>query len=310
MPTLKASRRIFLRNAVLTALAPSARGQQPPAANVHVDAHVHVWTPDTKSYPLADGFTKEKNMVPPSFTPEELFAQCRPSGVGKIVLIQMNFYRFDNSYMLDSMAAHPGVFSGVAVVDESQADLGDTMKRLAAKGVRGFRLSATRVPVETWTTSSGMKAMWTLAADTGLAMCPLIIPNSLPGVLRMCRDFPKTRVVIDHFARVGQDWTTQPADLDSLCRLADFENVHVKTSAFYNLGAKKAPYTDLGPMIRRLRDAFGAQRLMWATDCPFQLQNGHTYSDSIALIRDRLDFLSDDDKSWMLRKTAEKIFFS
>jgi len=49
---------------------------------------------------------------------------------------------------------------------------------------------------------------------------------------------------------------------------------------------------------------------MWATDCPFQLQNGHTYSDSIALIRDRLDFLSDDDKSWMLRKTAEKIFFS
>ncbi|MEI6537285.1 MAG: amidohydrolase family protein, partial [Verrucomicrobiaceae bacterium] len=126
MPTLKASRRIFLRNAVLTALAPSARGQQSPAANAHVDAHVHVWTPDTKSYPLADGFTKEKNMVPPSFTPEELFAQCRPSGVGKIVLIQMNFYRFDNSYMLDSMAAHPGVFSGVAVVDESQADLGDT----------------------------------------------------------------------------------------------------------------------------------------------------------------------------------------
>ena len=33
-------------------------------------------------------------------------------------------------------------------------------------------------------------------------------------------------------------------------------------------------------MIRTLRDAFGANRLMWATDCPYQVQDGHTYADS------------------------------
>jgi hypothetical protein len=49
---------------------------------------------------------------------------------------------------------------------------------------------------------------------------------------------------------------------------------------------------------------------MWGSDCPFQVDGGHTYSDSIALIRDRLDFLSASEKSWMLRKTAEKVFFS
>jgi predicted TIM-barrel fold metal-dependent hydrolase len=54
----------------------------------------------------------------------------------------------------------------------------------------------------------------------------------------------------------------------------------------------------------------GAKRLMWASDCPFQVEGGHTYADSIALIRDRLDFLSAVDKAWMLRKTAEKVFFS
>ncbi|WP_345736276.1 hypothetical protein [Prosthecobacter algae] len=27
---------------------------------------------------------------------------------------------------------------------------------------------------------------------------------------------------------------------------------------------------------------------MWASDCPFQVDPGHTYKDSIALIRDRL----------------------
>jgi predicted TIM-barrel fold metal-dependent hydrolase len=99
------------------------------------------------------------------------------------------------------------------------------------------------------------------------------------------------------------------SDVDRLCRLARHKNTHVKVSAFYALGQKKSPYTDLAPMIRRLRDAFGADRLMWATDCPYQVQQGHTYVDSIELIRSRLDFLSPEDRQWLLRKTAERVFF-
>jgi hypothetical protein len=49
---------------------------------------------------------------------------------------------------------------------------------------------------------------------------------------------------------------------------------------------------------------------MWASDCPFQVDPGHNYRDSIALIRDRLDFLSETDRAWMLRGTAQKVFFS
>jgi predicted TIM-barrel fold metal-dependent hydrolase len=84
----------------------------------------------------------------------------------------------------------------------------------------------------------------------------------------------------------------------------------VKLSAFYALGAKKSPYDDLIPTIRRLLDAFGPERLMWATDCPYQVQEGHTYADSIGLIRGRLDGLSDSDRDWLLRRTAERVFFS
>lgn len=111
-------------------------------------------------------------------------------------------------------------------------------------------------------------------------------------------------------ARVGINGGIQPTDLDSLCRLAEFEHTYVKTSAFYALGAKAAPYTDLAPMILKLRESYGAKRLMWASDCPCQVQQGHTYANSIGLIRDRLGFLTADDKRWMLRETAEKVFFS
>ena len=106
-----------------------------------IDAHVHVWTPDVEKYPLARGFAVS-DMQPPSFTPEQLFAHCKPEGVSRIVLIQMSYYQTDNRYMLDMMHAHPGVFSGVAIVDENAEGLAATMRGLVKQGVRGFRISA------------------------------------------------------------------------------------------------------------------------------------------------------------------------
>ncbi len=272
-----------------------------------IDAHVHVWTPDTKAYPLAEGAAK-KGMKPASFTPEELFAECKPQGVDRVVLIQMSFYKYDNRYMLDMMEKHRGVFSGVAIVDENLPDVCATMKTLARRGVRGFRIYTSRAQAEAW--GEGMNKMWSCAADNGLAICLLADPESLPIVHEMCASYPRTTVVIDHFARIGMKGSARQDDVDNLCRLADFSTTHVKTSAFYALGRKKAPYTDMAPLIRKLRDAYGAQRLMWASDCPFQVMDGHTYADSIGLIRDRLDFLNAEDKEWMLRRTAAKVFFS
>lgn len=308
MHTPSSTRRTFLRSTALAALAPAGCASLSSGGG-HIDAHVHVWTPDTKAYPLAEGFTKE-GMKPASFTPEELFVHCKSQGVNRIVLIQMSFYKFDNRYMTDMMAKHPGVFGGVAIVDETKPNVRDTMKNLAAQGVRGFRIYTDKEKAEAWQSSPGMKAMWSYAADAGLSMCLLANPDALPAAQKMCVQYPRTRVVIDHFARIGMKGAVNQAELDNLCRLGDFEHTFVKTSAFYALGAKKAPYTDMGPMIRKLRDTYGASRLMWASDCPFQVEGGHTYADSIALIRDRLDFLSSEDKAWMLRKTAEKVFFS
>ena len=304
------TRRNFLRTTALAALAPAGCTSMQGAHGNFVDAHVHVWTPDTQRYPISPDPTFKKHRTVASFTPEELFVHSRPEGVRRVVLIQMSFYTFDNSYMLDCIARNRGLFRGVAIVDESKADVCSTMKSLREKGVRGFRIYTDRAKAEAWQHSDGMKKMWACSADNGLAMCLLADPESLPAVQRMCRAFPKTRVVIDHFARIGMKGPVNSRELDNLRRLADFPHTHVKTSAFYALGKRKAPYTDMAPLVRSLRDTFGASRLMWASDCPYQVQEGHTYANSIALIRDRLDFLSADDKQWMLRGTAEKMFFS
>src|SRR6266851_614123 len=129
-----------------------------------IDAHVHVWTPDTAHYPLAAGFKKD-DMKPASFTPEELFKHCKPAGVDRISLIQMSFYGFDNSYMLDMIALHPDNFVGTAVIDPLGTDPAREMTDLNRKSVRAFRIhpKLSKQPIDKWLEPAGYSKMF----DTG-----------------------------------------------------------------------------------------------------------------------------------------------
>ncbi len=287
----------------------AAEEDKDPMSEECIDAHVHVWTPDTQSYPLAAGFRREQ-MQPASFEPDELLGHAKPCGVSRIVLIQMSFYGFDNSYMLDTMKNYPGVFSGVAVIDDGAANPADEMRRLKSQGVRGFRIYPRNKPVNHWLDGQGMRAMWQCGASENLAMCHLVNPAELPAIDGMCEKFPETPVVIDHFARIGIDGQIHKKDVENLIRLARHKHTHVKLSAFYALGNKRPPYTDMLPLIQQLVDAYGPERLMWATDCPFQVAGDQTFEQSLAVIRDHLTGLSDTDRAWLLSKTAEKVFFN
>lgn len=274
----------------------------------HIDAHAHVWTSDVRNYPIAAGY-RIQDMKPASFTPDDLLAHARPCGVSRVVLIQMSYYRFDNTYMLDAIGRHPGVFSGVGIVDPDRPDVMQQMRALKQRGVRGFRIQPRPDP-ETWMNAPGTEAMWRCGAEEGLAMCPLINPDALPAIDRLCGRFPDTPVVIDHFARIGADGEIRPSDLDRLCAISAHRKAHLKISAFYALGRKRPPYTDLLPMVRRLLDAFGPRRLMWGSDSPYQVQGLHSYEKSLQLIRDHLDKVSPADRRWLLGETAERVFFS
>lgn len=273
------------------------------------DAHCHIWTPDTERFPLAGGH-RRANMEPASFTVEELLKEMQAVDVGRVVLIQMSFYGYDNSYMLKAIADHPGKFRGVAVIEQDHGEPAALMTQLKAQGCSGFRIYPKDRNFDTWLASDTMHAMWKTGGEQQLNMCCLMDTNGLPALDQMCRMYPKTPVVIDHMCRIGVTGEIVEAELQALCDMARHRNVTVKISAFYALGKKAPPYTDLGPMIQKLLQAYGPQRLMWASDGPYQMQPPHSYKASVELIRRGLDFLTASDREWLLQKTAERVFFS
>ncbi len=307
---LSITRREMLAVSTVAAMTPALLAESEKKQG-WIDAHSHIWPAETDRFPLVKGLTK-KDLDPSSFTDEELMALAAPEGVERVVLIQHSvFHLFDNAYLVDAVRRHPQRFRVVGMVDDRAPEPGAAMKQLLAQGVTGFRITPfiRKDSPDKWLDSPGMQEMWKTGAETQQAMCCLINPANLKQVAAMCERHPETPVVIDHFARIGAEGNFPEEELKMLCNLEKQKQVRVKVSAFYALGKKEPPYSELIPMIKRLYETFGPQRLMWASDCPYQLQGKNTYHDSIGLVRDGLDFLSDDDRQWMLRKTAEQAFF-
>ena len=177
-----------------------------------VDAHIHVWSPDFDRYPLALGFTPDDLWLP-SFTPDDHFAYSHPFGKVRLNLVQMTWYGLDHRYILDLIASDPTTYTGTGIVpgvsDVSLADPGKTMYALSEGGIRAFRVRGGKTGRPTafgranrWLDYPGYEAMFKTGAEHNLALSFLMGLEDLPDLIRMCRRFPETPVILDHLCGV------------------------------------------------------------------------------------------------------------
>jgi L-fuconolactonase len=118
-------------------------------------------------------------------------------------------------------------------------------------------------------------------ADRGLVLWTYLTPDQLPALLELPGRFPDMPIVLNHLGFFPHDMRVdahgRPRFADPLPQervaavlsLARHANVHVMVSGQYALSAQEPPYRDLDPLIRRLADAYGADRLLWASDHPW-----------------------------------------
>ena len=289
-----------------------------------VDAHIHVWSPDFETYPLAPGFTPN-DLWRPSFTPDDHFTYSQQLGKVRLNLVQMTWYGLDHSYILDLIASDPETYTGTGIVpgiaDVSLADPGKTMLALAARGIRAFRVRGGTTGRPTtfgrasrWLDYPGYESMFKTGAEHNLALSFLMGLPDLPDLIRMCRRFPETPIILDHLCGVRiRDGGWPEYEIRALCNMARYPRVMVKLGPFQALGDGKAPYLDLLPLIQRVVDAFGPERIMWESDSggPVWMQDpASDFAASIALIRNHAEFLSAGDKEQILVKTATNFFFN
>jgi predicted TIM-barrel fold metal-dependent hydrolase len=266
-----------------------------------IDSHVHLWKTDPH-YPWA-----RETVDPPkeNALPEALLDLMRTNGVSGTVIIQVIYYRWDNSYLFDVIRKYPTLFRGVCRINpESPKACADVARLHKLPGFAGVRLSPASGPEGDWIRGPMMPPLWSLMQNLGSTMTILTSTTRLPDVAKLIQDYPDLDVVIDHMADCPPN---NREELKKLLDLARFPHVYVKISHMWSLSKQTYPYLDTHDMVHRIYDKFGPRRLMWGTDWP--LSQAHcSYARILSLVRDELKFLNSEDKEWVLGKTLERVW--
>jgi L-fuconolactonase len=222
---------------------------------------------------------------------------------------------------------NPGIAGQEAALDPEAPDV---EARIAAARERPG-VAALRFVISAWPES--IAKFESGAWDRALAACqqqrmPIFVFSSgrLDLVARLIDRYPQLSVVVDHLGlpqppleRLDDNrW----ADLPRLLELADRPNVYVKLCGAPSLSSEPFPYHDIWAHVRAIVDAFGAERLMWASDISrFRGRVGwhmrltseqldfvgqHTYTQSVGLYRDT-DVLTPTEKEWVLGRSVRAL---
>ncbi len=265
-----------------------------------IDPHVHVWKHDPQ-FPFAAG----ARVPDRDATPEALLNLMKANGVQKTVIIQVIYYRYDNRYLASVLKQYPSYFKGVCRVDPLDPAAPDHLSRIHEDpGFHGVRLSPAADSSGDWIRGPLMPPLWKRCVSLGIPMTILAPISRMPDIGRLLTQVPQVTLVIDHMADCPVD---QPEELNKLLSLAWYPNVFVKISHTWSLSKQRYPWKDSQVMVKRLYDTFGPQRLMWGTDWPI-LESVAAYPQALKLVRDDMDFLNAEDKSWMLSRTIERVW--
>ena len=130
-------------------------------------------------------------------------------------------------------------------------------------------------------------------------------PSRIPQLGRYAMKFPEVQFVIDH---CGANWGGPPGQrsMAEALRLAELPNVALKWAhAQFFFSLEPYPFLDLDPTLKRAIDAFGVERVMWASD--YTVSGGRAnWAESLFYIRNS-PLLSTSDKEWILGRTARKV---
>ena len=244
------------------------------------------------------------------FEPVELLLyQMNANEVEKGVLIQHRG-TYDNTYLFECARRYPGRFAVVAIVDESDADAPSALEPWAERGAVGVRLGPTdRSP------GSDPLAIWRKAAELGLVV------SSLGGVedfasdefSRLVAELPDLPIIVEHLAGVGQGAEPPYTTYKRALALANYPNTYLKVGGLGEISVRSPvlkpqfgfDYTP--PLIEMAYDAFGPRRMMWGSDYP-PVSGREGYRNALNGVRDHSALGSEDDREWIMGKTALDLF--
>lgn len=282
-----------------------------------IDAHLHVFEAVSDEFPR-DVF---EPLTPPerSAPAEDLLVEMERAGVDHAVVVAVSHH---DEYLRHVLITYPARFAGVAVARPDAADpVADLYRRVETFGIQGLRVFTLGDPAAD---PESQPLFPLLAAMAQLEVKLWFYAEVAQVVLldRLLEVLPDLVVVMNHLGFCPSIWdemrvdehgrprfdvTLPPASLDTFIRLARHPNVFVHMSGQYAFTGTAYPYVDLRPVVERVYQAFGAERMMWASDYPW-INSEPGYAETLALVDYHLPEITPEERLAIRGGTAAGLF--
>ncbi|RIQ19011.1 amidohydrolase [Jiangella rhizosphaerae] len=275
-----------------------------------VDAHHHLWTRARHQQPWIDPVTMAA--IDADFEADDLAAAAGAVGVTRTVVVQTVASEAETRDLLTIAAGSELVTGVVGWVDLTAADVAARLERLceATGGDRlvGIRHLVQDEPDPGFLDRADVRRGITAVGAAGLVFDLLVRDHQLPGAVRLARDLPDVRFVLDHLGkpalRRGElgEWMR---DLGALARLP---NTAAKLSGLVT-EADWSTWTpaSLRPVVRTALECFGPERLMFGSDWPVCLL-ATSYREWIATLSELLEECDAGAQAMIWHRTARRIY--
>lgn len=285
-----------------------------------VDAHLHLFKAQSDAYPrdVFEGMTPPEREEPA----EEFIEAMEAAGVDHAVIVPLSP---GDHYLAEIIRAFPGRFAGVGVYDPEAADGADQVaRRVETTGIQGLRFygfggEAGQDPekLDVFPVLEAMREhdlkVWFYASPDQVRVLDAVMQR-LPGLqvvlnhLGFCPDI-WMELEIDDDRRPRFDIPLPPDSLELIEEMADRhdEHLYVHFSGHYAFSQAPYPYMDLQVTSQRVFEAFGADRVMVASDWPW-IQDNPGHAETLAVIDHLLPDLSDAERAAAKGGTATSLF--
>ena len=283
-----------------------------------VDGHLHLFKALSDEYPRAIFDV----MAPPerSETAARLLEAMDASGVDRAIFCALSPH---DRFLAEVLDQYPGKFAGVAVHDFEDLDPLSTLRGRIDAGIEGVRFyglegepgsdpeSLAAFPVLAAMRDAGMKAWFYGPADQVALLdgCLDLLPG-LKVVLNHLGFLPNMHLElrVDADRRPQFDMPLPPPGLEVVEALAaKHPSVHVHFSGHYAFSGAPYPYRNLQETTDRIYAAFGAERMLMASDWPWIRENPG-YPETLGVVDQLLGDISAAERDMIRGGTAMSLF--
>ena len=233
------------------------------------------------------------------------------AGVDRVVIVPPTLEGDRLDYAQEAVRRYPGRFGimgRIALDDPAEARRFPAWRQ--QPGVLGIRLNIAGDQAA-WLTDGTADWFWPAAEKAGIPVMFLTTGQThLFGAI--AQRHPQLVLIIDHRGISSETLQNKkiPEAVEQSAALAKYPNVSVKLSSIPLFSSEPYPFRDVDPHIRRLFEAYGPRRCYWGTDVTNSYAKA-SYRQRVTHFTEALDFLSEDDKDWIMgRAILERLGWS